>query len=148
MIGLGRMSYMRILSEVKNVASWIGVLLGFSLLAACGAQAIDPTSIGDPDHGREIFTTGADILGEPCANCHSLDGSPREGDVAGPSLQGIAESAAGKVTGQTDVEYLRESILDPGAYIVGGYRNDMEGGYKYLLGEEDVNDIVAFLLTQ
>lgn len=45
-------------------------------------------------------------------------------------------------------EYLRESIIDPGAYLVEGYRNNMEQGYKYLLGEEDIDDLVAFMLTQ
>lgn len=139
---------MRFSCDAKNVVGWMGLLLGFFLLAACGAQAIDPGSIGDVARGREIFTTGAGILGEPCSNCHSLDGSPREGEVAGPTLLGIAETAAGRVTGQSAVEYLHESIVDPGEYIVRGYRNDMEAGYKYLLSEQDIDDLVAFMLTQ
>jgi cytochrome c2 len=144
----GRVIFMRLFSNITKVVEWIGLLLGVCLLAACGAQGIDPGSIGDVERGREIFTTGAGILGEPCASCHSLDGSPREGEAAGPTLLGIAETAAGRVSGQGAVEYLHESIIDPGEYIVRGYRNDMEAGYKYLLSEQDIDDLVAFMLTQ
>jgi hypothetical protein len=45
-------------------------------------------------------------------------------------------------------EYLRESIVDPVAYIVDGYLVDaMPKGYKILLSEEDIDSLVAFLLT-
>ncbi len=46
-------------------------------------------------------------------------------------------------------EYLRESIVDPAAYTVDGYFADaMPKVYKILLSEEDVDGLVAFLLTQ
>jgi cytochrome c oxidase subunit 2 len=44
-------------------------------------------------------------------------------------------------------EYLRESIVDPKAYIVEGYGGTMQR-YKFLLSEEDIDSLVAFLLTQ
>ncbi|MGD8621512.1 MAG: hypothetical protein PVH60_06150 [Anaerolineales bacterium] len=139
---------MRITNNGKNIIHWMELLLGVCLLAACGAQAIDPNSISDPERGCEIFTTCAGILGEPCENFHSLDGSPREGEFAGPTLLGIAETAAGRVRGQSAVEYLHESIVDPGEYLVRGYRNDMEAGSKYLLSEQDIDDLITFMLTQ
>jgi hypothetical protein len=45
-------------------------------------------------------------------------------------------------------EYLRESIVDPAAYIVEGYPDGMPKAYKILLSEEDIDNLVAFLLTQ
>jgi hypothetical protein len=44
-------------------------------------------------------------------------------------------------------EYLRESILDPAAYIVEGYKNEMSDSLKYKLNDEDVNSLIAFMLT-
>ena len=52
------------------------------------------------------------------------------------------------VPGLSAEEYLRESILDPAAYVVEGYTGIMASGYKFLLSEDDVNNLVAFLLTQ
>ena len=42
----------------------------------------------------------------------------------------------------------RESIEDPAAFIVEGYSDLMPKGFKILLSEEDIDGLVAFLLTQ
>jgi cytochrome c oxidase subunit II len=55
-----------------------------------------------------------------CIACHSLDGSP----AAGPTWAGLwgrEEFMADGTTVVVDEEYLRESILDPGATIVSGF---------------------------
>ncbi len=44
------------------------------------------------------------------------------------------------------VEYLRQSIMDPGAYLVEGFEDKMPDITG--LSEEDIDDLVAFLLTQ
>jgi mono/diheme cytochrome c family protein len=129
--------------------------IGFaSILVACGGELSQtPVEIGDPERGREIFT---DASFTKCEGCHSLDGSEFRG---GPSLLGISERAAERVPELSAVEYLRQSILEPSAHIVEGYKSDMkvyelveraEGDYKApgTLTEEELNDLVAFLLTQ
>ena len=45
-------------------------------------------------------------------------------------------------------EYLRESIVDPAAYSVEGFADSMPKGLRILLSEEDIDNLVAFLLTQ
>ncbi len=45
-------------------------------------------------------------------------------------------------------EYLRESIVDPGAFVAEGYSDAMPKGFKILLSEEDIDSLVVFLLTQ
>ena len=109
--------------------------------------SLDPLEIGNPERGREIFETGAELTTQICSNCHSLDGSIDEKHPA-PSLQGIAERAGNQADDLSAVEYLRQSIIDPSAYIVEGFTNDMDNSYKYLLSEEDLNDLIAYLLTQ
>jgi cytochrome c553 len=103
---------------------------------------VDPLEIGDPARGQEIFETGADILGTPCRRCHESEVSDS------PSLEGVAERATSRVPGMLAEDYLRESILDPSAYVVEGYDDHMEKMYSLLLSDEDVNDIVAYLLTK
>lgn len=109
--------------------------------------------VGDPEKGQEIFKNTDYVR---CEVCHSLDGSEfREG----PSLLGISERAGKRVPGLSPVEYLRQSILEPSAHVVEGYEDIMkvyqlverpEGPLKALftLSEEELDDLVAFLLTQ
>jgi mono/diheme cytochrome c family protein len=121
-----------------------------AFLTACnGGSTIDPQEIGDPERGREIFENGGEIDLIECSSCHSLDGTVKESGLHKyPSLQGVSERAGDRVSELTAVEYLRQSILDPSAYVVEGYEDNMEKGYKYGLSEEEVDDLVAFLLTQ
>ena len=125
-------------------------IFGFaSMLVACGGQAgIDPQEIGDPERGRQIFENGgAHENYKPqyyCMRCHSLDGS----EGYGPSLQGISKRAGDRVPVLSDVEYLRQSILEPDAYIIEGYSGRMGRIHSLLLSEEEVDDLVSFLITQ
>ena len=45
-----------------------------------------------------------------------------------------------------DEEYLRESIMDPGAKIVKGYPNVMPT-FKATLSKEDIDAVTAYLKT-
>lgn len=102
---------------------------------------------GDPARGQAIFENGgAHEAFEPsyyCVHCHSLDGS----DGYGPTLQGIALAAGERVPGLTAGEYIRQSIMEPDAYVVEGY-DSMGRILSKLLSEQEVNDLVAYLLTQ
>jgi hypothetical protein len=46
------------------------------------------------------------------------------------------------------VEYLRQSIVDPGAYVVEDFNDTMPKGIHNAFSEEDIDALVAFLLTQ
>lgn len=129
---------------------FIALLGVVTLLVACGGEAmIDPLEIGDPESGQQIFENGTEIVSRECAGCHSLDGVDIEsGSHKYPTLLGISERAGDRLPEMSTVEYLRQSILDPAAYIVEGYEDRMEKGYKYGLSENEVNDLIAFLLTQ
>jgi cytochrome c2 len=117
-----------------------------SATATEGAAVNDENLItGNPERGQEIFLTGGGVIDStPCSNCHSLDGSV----LRGPSLQGISDRAGERVPGLSAIEYLNQSILDPSAYLVEGFDNSMSSIWKIFMSEEDINDMVAFLLTQ
>jgi cytochrome c oxidase subunit 2 len=125
----------------RNRILWLVVLIILVFLSACGGNA----AIGNPERGQELFMTGSGVIDNlPCIKCHSVDGS----DSLGPQLQGISEIAGERVQELSAAEYLEQSILDPSAYLVEGYGNEMGSTWKIFLSEEDVNDLVAFLLTQ
>jgi mono/diheme cytochrome c family protein len=66
----------------------------------------------------------------------------------GPSLAGVATRAATSVPGLTAEEYLHQSIVDPTAHVVEGFSaNQMPPNFGQTLKDEQISDIVAFLMT-
>jgi len=112
------------------------------VLAGCGAA--EPA--GDALAGERLFNTRLEgiPLEDACSSCHKLTVDTEWA----PTLQGISDRAADRVDGMSAAEYLRESIVSPGAYQVEGWGNSMPGQYSTVLTEEDIDNLVAFLLTQ
>jgi ferredoxin/mono/diheme cytochrome c family protein len=92
--------------------------------------------------GRDVF--GDRTLGG-CGVCHST----RPGDDGvGPSLAGVATRAAERVEGLDAAGYLEQSILDPDAFIVDGYRaGQMFPDYGERLSEQQIASLLEYLLT-
>ncbi|GIK67026.1 MAG: hypothetical protein BroJett018_48200 [Chloroflexota bacterium] len=128
--------------------SWLLVLLAL-VLVACGkdASADDlpaPDSVGDPIAGQQIFVTRHDEV-PSCSFCHNVDSDKAK---TGPSLQNIANVAGSRVDGMNAEEYLRQSILDPNAYIADGKaRSRMYAHFADVLTPEEIDNLVAYLLT-
>jgi mono/diheme cytochrome c family protein len=79
-----------------------------------------------------------------CIVCHRLDG---EAAVA-PSLVGIGTRAKVIIEGMTASDYLRESIVNPDAHIVTMYEPSiMPNNYAQVLSDDDINALIAYLLT-
>ncbi len=111
--------------------------------------------------GRRLVVTAVDVPPEPgvaegrtvfesrslgaCGVCHSV--APND-DGVGPTLAGVADRAGDRVPGLDADEYLRESVLDPDAYIVGGYRSgQMLDIYGERLSDEQIDALVEYLLS-
>ena len=99
--------------------------------------------------GQELYHTLA------CDSCHALDavGSTRTYAPTHNHLRSTAEARiqAADYTGQatTDAEYIRESIVDPKAYVVAGYERLRFGMTAYAhLSEREIDALVQFLLQQ
>jgi cytochrome c len=114
------------------------------LIAGCGGTAAT-TAGGDAARGQQIFTAGANDA-PPCATCHLVaEGGPRSS--LGPNLAGVGERAGTRVEGLAARDYLQQSIVDPYAYVVGGYRGVMYPEYGEHLTDDEVADLVAYLMT-
>ena len=80
-----------------------------------------------------------------CLNCHAIGGAVK----VGPDWKGLFGSNVPLEGGKTviaDEEYLRESIVDPGAKVAKGFPNVMPT-YKTTLSKEDIDAVVAYLKT-
>jgi mono/diheme cytochrome c family protein len=106
------------------------------------------TSPGDPDRGRELFAQ----IG--CAGCHGNPEEPAIPGSAGPwqgDLVANVENGLRK-EGYTPREYLYESIMNPGVYLVDGYGNAMPGTYPSQFSgtvntPQDLEDIITYLMV-
>jgi cytochrome c2 len=105
----------------------------------------DAPVAAEAEAGRSLYFEGTLGTNAGCRICHSLDPGVV---LVGPSFDGIATRAASRVPGLSAEEYLRQSILEPNAYIVDGFpAGQMLQNFGDLLTEDDVNNLVAFLLT-
>ncbi len=109
-------------------------------LSACSAMAkAEPTPTPDP-----LVLQGQQVFNAKCATCHAL---VPDTIIIGPSLNGIATRAETRVEGVNAEEYIQLSILRPGDYVVEGFNNVMITNFAKELTNEDMNALVAFLLT-
>jgi len=115
---------------------------------AARAASSDPIELG-----RVVFNSTP----PGCSACHSI--APKV-NIVGPSLSGLAASAAARVReadyhghAKDAAGYIRESILDPNAHVLAGPtfsaggRSLMPSDYGQTLKPEQVDQIVAYLLT-
>jgi nitric oxide reductase subunit C len=79
-----------------------------------------------------------------CATCHALE---PDVVIVGPSLAGVATRAASRVPGQPAEQYIRNSLINPGDFIVPGFQNVMAQNLGTQLPADQINDIIAFLMT-
>ena len=126
-----------------------GSALGSTLgTRPAGAASSDPVA-----QGEALFRTSP----PGCFVCHSTAPGVQ---LAGPSLAGVGAraaatlQAAGYTGAASDAQaYLRESIVQPSAYLVPGAlfsangRSFMPDNFQQLLKPEQVDQLVAYLLT-
>lgn len=135
------------------MSRWIAVLLMIALLVMAlitqgldGARARAGASadlIGDAARGDTLFRVGVNGS-PPCATCHQTSAGAF-GFAVAPNLSGIGQRAAAHDGGAS--AYIAQSILEPSAVIVPGYRNIMIANYADHFNEQDMADLVAYLLS-
>jgi LSD1 subclass zinc finger protein len=110
------------------------------VLTACGAG--ENSGGGDAKAGETLFNSGG-ASQVPCATCHSVDGVT----LVGPTLQGVGTKAGERMEGISAEDYLQQSITQPSVYLVEGYADVMYKDYAERLSEEEIDNLVAYLMT-
>ncbi|MCY4145899.1 MAG: cytochrome c [Chloroflexi bacterium] len=121
------------------------------LLTASLAEPVAPSLTDQPPDATVVAvaleaasaTRGEALIVEyACSVCHITGG----GRVA-PSFAGIADRAASRRLHMSAGQYLFESIVQPGAYLVAGYANAMPSNFAKRLSQAEIGHIIAYLLT-
>jgi mono/diheme cytochrome c family protein len=112
----------------------------------------EPAASADP----ALLAAGLAVYrAQYCGVCHTLDAAETRGTF-GPSHNGMGAIAAAHLAegsyqgvATTPAEYIRESIVDPLAYIVPGYATTSHRMPSYAhLDNASLDALVAFLLAQ
>jgi len=104
-------------------------------------------AVGDVGKGEDVFNQANDKMRDnvACSTCHTIDGTETPW---APSLAGVYEIAGSRVDGLSKVEYLRESIVDSYAFTVDGeWRTSMPYEYPDVLSPEQIDNLIAFMMT-
>lgn len=82
-----------------------------------------------------------------CGNCHVIPGVPGADGEVGPDLSSLGKVAGTRKPRTTAKEYIRESILDPDAFVApGGFEKGvMPGKFAKTLSLDDLNTLVTYL---
>lgn len=117
------------------------VILGL-MLAACGGGG---ASASDVAAGDQLFHQTVIGTNAGCMTCHSTEQGVT---IVGPSLAGIATTAATEESGKTAEEFIKESIVDPNKVVTQGFNpNIMPQNWGQVLSEQQINQLVAYLMT-
>jgi sulfur oxidation c-type cytochrome SoxX len=88
--------------------------------------------------GDQIFTAAG------CAGCHQFKPAGSTGNI-GPSLDELASAAGNREPGTSAEEYIRQSLTDPGAFLVEGYSNAMPS-FEGRLTDQQIQALVDYLV--
>jgi mono/diheme cytochrome c family protein len=144
---------------------WLSLIalaaLLISALVACGGGGEQSPAgggeaaqapAGDPAAGQEVFLN---VGG--CGACHTIQGVEGANGQVGPELTHIATIAQDLApeAGVADAQaYIRQSILEPNAYVVEDcptgacVPGTMPQNFGELLSDKQLNDVIAFLMQQ
>jgi cytochrome c551/c552 len=98
------------------------------------APAPQPQAQGNAEAGKQVFTSSG------CGGCHTFKPAGTTG-TTGPDLDELP--ALAEKAGQPLDEFVRESIVNPNAYVEEGYPEGVMPAWSG--NEQDLADLVAFL---
>jgi mono/diheme cytochrome c family protein len=116
----------------------LGAILAVAAVALSCAP--EPPATEPIARGRQVYRQ----LG--CATCHE-PGFENLFRPVGPLLDHIGTVAAARRAGTSAQDYIRQSILEPGAYVVPGYPDSMPRGLGDRLPPEDLDALVGYLAS-
>lgn len=132
--------------QIQNVATfilnWESTALDEFVLEELATPTPSPEEEADPvTRGQRVY------LERGCGGCHTIEGL--SAGTVGPDQTNIGSVAETRVPGMSAEDYILESILDPSAFVVDGFPDDvMPKNYSELLASEEISDLVAFFLSQ
>lgn len=121
--------------DAKDVAAYVGYA---AARRGSDEGALASAGLAQAKTGEQIFTAAG------CAGCHTF-GPAGSNATIGPSLDDLQNAAGNREPGKSAEQYLRESLTDPGAFLVQGYGNAMPS-FDGRLTDEQIQALVDYLL--
>jgi cytochrome c oxidase subunit 2 len=103
------------------------------------AKALDNFDIGN----KSPIEIGKAVYASKCATCHTTDGGANTGPTW-QNLFGYERPMSDGTTVMGDENYIRESILVPGAKIHAGFANAMPA-FQGLLNDAQLDGVIAYM---
>jgi mono/diheme cytochrome c family protein len=100
--------------------------------------ALASAGLAQAQTGEQIFTAAG------CAGCHTFTPAGSNGTI-GPDLNDLKAAATKYAKGQTPEEYVRESIVQPDAFLVPGFSNAMPS-FQGRLTDKQIQTLIDYLL--
>lgn len=128
---------------MKKYCAIITLVLVLGLvLSACGGGG---GSGAGAEAGKALFNQTVIGTNAGCVTCHSLE---KGVTIVGPSLAGIATTAATAEAGKSAEEFLKESITGPNAVITEGFTASvMPQNWAQVLTDAQIDQLVDYLMT-
>lgn len=124
--------------DAVDVAAYVAQAAG-SPGEDTGGLAVAGTPAPGDDPGKRIFEESG------CGSCHVLSDAGTSAN-AGPSLNTLGTAARTFRPGRPPEEYIRESIVEPDAYVVKGFRPGvMPDDYGRRLSDRELSQLVSYL---
>lgn len=128
------------MNTCHNITNTICIITTIFILASCSSK--ENKAI---ENGRILFnqvhTGNNNVIG--CISCHSLKPNIK---TVGPTLFKIGLRADKMIKGLNAKEYLKQSIINPDAFIVSGYSPAiMFSHYQSELSVVEVDNLVSYL---
>jgi mono/diheme cytochrome c family protein len=126
---------------MKTITRFL-LLIGLSSIVACCANNDNAIQKGKALF-QQVHIGKSNVVG--CISCHSSNG---QATTVGPSLAGIGLRADKLLANTSAQAYIKQSIINPDAYIVSGYTPAvMYAHYQRELSTEEIDALVSYLLS-
>lgn len=131
----------QIASIAQFIMNWESTALEEVVLEELATPTPSPEEAADPvARGQQVY------LDSGCGGCHTIQGLTS--GTVGPNQTNLATNAQTRIPGMSAEDYIRQSIVDPSAYIVEGFTDGiMPKNYSETLQPDQLSDLIAFLLT-
>lgn len=104
------------------------------------ATTTSAAAAGNPAKGKAVFAANG------CGACHTFQPASASGTI-GPDLD-TAPTADAKKAGQSLAAFVKQSIVDPNAYVPNGYQKGlMPTTFGNSLTTAQLDDLVAFIVS-
>jgi len=104
------------------------------------ADIPEPPAQTPEQRGKRLFASNG------CSGCHNV-AAAGDGGLPCPNMGNLAVVAETRIPGKSASDYLHQSIVDPGAFLVPGYQDNIMPRTFKDLPTDQIDALVAYLLT-